>query len=76
MTKTETLSTPQQRAVTVRVLLATALSLTFLVAVRWASDVTQANAKRISHNLVHVGDRMHGEPPVSGFAKPLLESDR
>ena len=45
---------PHDSGITTRIVLVTLLSFMLIGAVRWAIDVTDANAKQVSRNLTHI----------------------
>ena len=60
-----------QAGLLTRALLVAVLSLTLVGAMRWALNITNANARQISTNLTHIQDRYEQQaPPTAPRAKP------
>lgn len=56
-----------ETSILVRAVLVIALTFTLVLSLRWAVDVTNANARRVSTNLTHIRGRLEpGSPSEAG----------
>jgi hypothetical protein len=53
----------RETEITVRVVLVVVLAITFVGTLRWAMNVTQANARQVSRNVLYLKKRLDVEPP-------------
>lgn len=69
----------REPGVTIRVFLVIVLTMTFFGTLRWAMNVTQANAKQVSRNLTRLKKRLGTESkvsaPKSGVPGPIIEPE-
>lgn len=75
------MTTGGERGVAARAALVVVLTLTLLGVMRWAMNVTNANARQISHNLSQMKQRLDENEPRNaqerrGRIGPILELER